>query len=154
MFREVNWLASGHREHQWQWGGNVHRVSWHSVSAQPNFLRAKDTWIVQRERALPCMAFHLSVRFKNQSGSWPLLVLRCHNNPLIILQHRLNSCRHSKSWDSSVKTALQVLLEVNDSPSLPDNVFFFNWVSQITGYGFIDLIFFSAYNNMKYVPCK
>lgn len=40
------------------------------------------------------------------------------------------------------------------SPSLPDNVFFFNWVFQITGCGFIDLIFFSAYNNMKYVPCK
>lgn len=33
-------------------------------------------------------------------------------------------------------------------------IFFFNWVSQITGCGFIDLIFFSAYNNMKYVPCK
>lgn len=37
---------------------------------------------------------------------------------------------------------------------LPPYVFFFNWVSQITGCGFIDLIFFSAYNNMKYVPCK
>lgn len=120
----------------------------------PNFLREKDRQMGQREGALLWMAFHLSVSFKNRSGSWPLLLWRCPNSPWIILQHGLNSCCHLKSWDSRLKTALQVFLDVNDSPSLADNVFFFNWVSQITGCGFIDLIFFSAYNNMKYVPCE
>ena len=57
-----------------------------------------------------------------------------------------------KAWDSGVKTVWQAFLKT--CPSLPDNVFFFNWGSQITGCGFIDLIFFSACTNMKYVLCK
>lgn len=99
-----------------------------------------------------CMAFHLSICFINKSGSWPLLLWRCHNKTLTILQHKLNAHCHLKAWDGRAKTVLQVFLKI--SPSLPESIFFFNWVSQITGCGFIDLIFFSAYNNMKYVLRK
>lgn len=72
----------------------------------------------------------------------------------MILQHQLNPCSLLEAWESTAERVLPVLLYAKDPPSLPDQVFFFNWVSQITGCRFIDLIFFSAYNNMKYVPCK
>lgn len=100
------------------------------------------------------MAFHLSRCFMNNRGTWPLLPSRCHNNTWIVLQRQLNSCSHLKARHRSAQTVLQVLLHVNDPPPSLTMYFFFNWVSQITGCGFIDLIFFSAYNNMKYVPCK
>lgn len=53
MFGEVNWLASGHGDHQCSEGEKFpeHPDIQALLAHQPNFLREKDTQIVQREQA-------------------------------------------------------------------------------------------------------
>lgn len=149
---EVNWLASGQRP-----AGDGEKI--HQASGHPVCLLTSKALLGKRTRGqfrkgFICMAVHLSLRFINNRGRWPLFPLRCNNNVWMILQHQLSPCSHLKGWESRAERVSPVLLNANDAPSLPDQVFFFSWVSQIIGCRFIDLIFFSAYNNMKYVPCK
>lgn len=150
---EVNWLTNGHRA----FTPGMKRSYWaHDTQSKCEPALRRRTHMVRqlskkKGALLALLSFAVSASLQRVNLNSFAGILK---NTLIILQHKSKSSFHWKEWDARTKTACAVLNWKDYSSPFLTTYFSSNRVSQITGCGFIDLMFFSAVDNMKYIPCK